>query len=434
LDPYFRSFHDGDEDQLAPARTPLALSGFVGESRTILEEALAPYGMDPVQGGGAGGSGGPTAFEPGAAIGVQLIRGDLSAAAIGTVTDVRRKQVLAFGHPMFNMGQGFLPVTTARIHTVVASVNRSNKIGSPLRELGSLVQDRQACIVARTDREAKLIPVVYRIKDGRGKRSESYRVEVIAHRLLTPRFLQAALTSIVLNAASDIADVTAEVKGEMSIAGRREPVTLYDSGASRTGLRTLTTYFRPFGIVSAVLGNPFEDAEIDALEFDVSLHYGLKIASIVGVYLTAAEPAPGDVVNVHVRLRAYGGEEEVVTVPVSIPDVPEGQKIQFEVGGGDFISPVMAAPQSLDDMIDNVGRFYPPKSLVVGINVPGEGVSLRGSVLERLPPSVVSALKPAAGVEQIDTHRTALRKVVPMPFLVTGKETISVKVGSRRDG
>jgi len=430
---YFRSFGAYDEEQLAPARTPLALSGFVGESRAILEKALAPYGIDPVQGGGAGGSDGPKAFKRGSAIGVQLIRGDLSAAAIGTVTDVRKNQVLAFGHPMFNMGQGFLPVTSARIHTVVASVNRSNKIGSPLRELGSLVQDRQACIVAQTDRRAKLIPVTYRLRDSRGKRAETYRIEVVSHRLLTPRFLQAALTSIVLNAASDITDVTAEVKGVMSVAGRSEPVTLYDSGASRTGLSSLTTYFRPFGIVAAVLGNPFEDAEVDSLEFDVSLHYGLTISSIVGVYLTAAEPAPGDVVNVHVRLRAYGGDEEVVTVPVRIPDVPAGKKIQFEVAGGDFVSPVMAAPQNLEDMIDNIGRFYSPKALIVGINVPGEGVSLRGEVLERLPASVVSALKPAAGVEQIDTHRTALRKVIPMPYLVAGKETISVKVGSRRD-
>jgi len=432
-DPYFRSFGARGDEQLAPARTPLALSGFVGESRGILEEALAPYGMDPVQGGGAGGSGGPREFERGGAIGVQLIRGDMSAAAIGTVTDVRKNKVLAFGHPMFNMGQGFLPVTSARIHTVVASINRSNKIGSPLSELGSLVQDRQACIVAQTDRKAKLIPVTFRLRDGRGKRSVTYGIEVVSHRLLTARFLQAALTSIVLNAASDATDVTAEVKGVMGVSSRAEPVTLYDSGASRSGLRSLTTYFRPFGIVAAVLGNPFEDAEVDSLEFDVSLHYGLKISSIVGVYLTAAEPAPGEVVNVHVRLRAYGGDEEVVTVPVRIPDVPEGQKIRFEVAGGDFLSPVMAAPQSLEDMIDNVGRFYSPKSLVVGINVPGEGVSLRGEVLERLPASVVSSLKPAAGVEQIETHRTALRKVTPMPYLVAGKETISVKVGSRRD-
>jgi hypothetical protein len=432
-DPYFRSFGSAGQEQFAPARTPLALSGFVGESRTLLERTLEPYGMDPVQGGGTGGKGGPSKFVAGGAIGVQLIRGDMSAAAIGTVTAVRKQRVLAFGHPMFNMGQGFLPVTAARIHTVVASLNRSNKLGSPLRELGSLVQDRQACIVARTDRTAPVIPVTYRLRDGRGKRQETYEIEMVRHRLLTPRFLQAALTSIVLNAASDATDVTAEIKGLMKISGRPEPVALYDSGASRAGLSPLTSYFRPFGLVAVVLDNPFEDADVESLDFEIDLSYGRQVSQIVGVYLTAAEPAPGDVVNVHVRLRPYGGDEEVVTVPVRIPDVPEGQKIRFEVGGGDFISPVMPAPQSLNDVIENVTRFYPPKSLVVGVNVPGEGVSLRGRVLERLPPSAVAALRPAAGVEQIETHRTALRKVVPMPYLVSGKEMVSVKVGSRRD-
>ncbi len=429
---FFDRFKATGDGQLAPVPTPLTLGGFAGAAQKLLASALNRFGMHPVMGGGADGRKGPKRFVPGGAIGVQLIRGDMSATAIGTVTAIQQNQVLAFGHPMFNMGEGALPATTARIHTVVASLARSDKLGSPARVVGAMTQDRNACIVARTDQRASMIPVKVRIHDGLSGRRDEYAVEIAEHRQLTPQFLQAALVNTISDAASDVADVTAEMKSTMKIAGR-PPVTLYDSGASRTGLVALTQYFRPIGIVAHVLDNPFEEAAIESLSFDINLHYGLEIATIAGVYLTAAQPKANELVNVHIRLMRYNAPEELTSVPVRIPDVAPGTKLQIEVAGGDFISPVIPIPKNLDDLIANVQRFYAPKSLVVGINVPGQGVSIRGRVLERLPPSAVNALRPSAGVDLISPHRTALRKVYPTSFLVAGKETIRIVVGGRRN-
>ncbi|MCP4599111.1 MAG: hypothetical protein GY847_00985 [Proteobacteria bacterium] len=430
---YFSLFRDQEAGQIVPARTPLTLGGFLGPARAILEKALSKFGIDPMtRGGSTGGGDGPKRFVPGSAIGVQLIRGDMSATAIGTVTMVKGKNVLAFGHPMFNMGEGYLPVTTARIHTVIASLMRSNKLGSPLNVVGSLVQDRNACIMARTDLKAAMIPVKMAVVEDRSRTRESYEVEIALHRLLTPRFLHAALVNIIIHAASDSTDVTAELTGVMKVAGR-PPITLHDSGTSRSGLIPLTSYFRPISVIDNILNNPFENASVESLEFEVKLHYGLELATIVGVYLTAEQPEPGEVVNINVRLKKFDAEEEILTVPLRIPQAAAGKKIQIEVAGGDFITPVMAAPRNLDDIIANVSRFYPPKSLVVGVNIPGEGVSLRGRVLERLPASAVNALQPTAGYEQLSRHRTALRKVMPTPFLVQGKETIRLTVGGLRN-
>jgi hypothetical protein len=429
---FHASFAPDDNNLLAPARTPITLSGFLGSAMGMIDETLSTFGMVPMM-GGAGGkdANDPGKFVPGGAIGVQLVRGDMSATGIGTVTVVRDENVLAFGHPMFNMGQGLLPVTTGRIHTVIASLNRSNKLGSPLGEIGTMVQDRQACVVARTDRRAPMIPVTFELKDFRSGRKEKYRVEMISHRLLTARFLHAVLVNIIQNAASDATDVTAEITGRIEVSGR-DPVKLHDAAISRRGLAPLARYFRPSGIVAAILANPFEDATIEAIEFDVQLRYGLEHSTIVGAYVTAQNPVPGDIINLHVRLRAYGGDERIVTVPIRIPETSQGEKIQIQVGGGDSMTPVMPTPQNLDDMIKNVERFYPPQSIVVSVNIPGEGVSLRGHVLEQLPNSAVSALKPSVGVEQLTTHRTALTEVYPTSHLVAGKETITILVGSRR--
>ena len=135
--------------------TPLLLGGFSSRVRAMLGEVLDDYGMVPVEAGGAGGArplprAGERPFEPGDAIGVQLVRGDLSATAIGTVTDVQGRSVLGFGHPMFNFGERHWPVVTARILTVLSSLRRSFKLGEPVAEAGVLTQDRQSCIVADT--------------------------------------------------------------------------------------------------------------------------------------------------------------------------------------------------------------------------------------------------------------------------------------------
>jgi hypothetical protein len=414
--------------------TPLSLSGFLGAARQMLEEVLAPFGLDPVQGGGGGDSGpDPGAFVPGGAIGVQLIRGDMSATGIGTVTYADGEDVLAFGHPMFNMGEGALPVATARIHTVIAAMSRSNKLGSPIAEHGALRQDRQAAISARTDARAPMIPVEVRIRDERGRRDARYAVEVVSHPLLTPRLVHAALVEIIENAAADAEDVTADIEGTMRLKGRAAPIVLRDAGASRQGLSPLASYFRPAGLVGAVLDNPFEDAEIESLDFDVQLRYGLEVSTVIAAYVTAEAPAAGEVISVHVRLRSYGGDEQIVSLPLRVPDVPEGTSVTVDVGGGDAIVPPMAAPQSLEDLIANVQRFFPSRSIVVGTSVPREGIALRGRLIDQLPDSAAAALKPMLGTDQVETYRAVSFETYPAAHVVAGKETITFTVGPRRN-
>src|SRR5207248_3932100 len=117
-------------------------------------------------------------------IAVQLIRGDVSAAGTGTVTHVDGNKVLAFRHPMFNVGEIYLPIATAEIHTFLSALSSSFKMASPLREIGSLVQDRQAGIIGDTAQRADMIPVSVKV-GGPGRADHSFHFEVVRHRFLT---------------------------------------------------------------------------------------------------------------------------------------------------------------------------------------------------------------------------------------------------------
>src|SRR6202042_1541031 len=87
---------------------------------------------------------GPKKFEMGGVIAVELLRGDMAANAFGTVSYVDGEHVLAFGHPMFQTGESYMPVSTAYSHTVVPSSQSAFLMATPLTEIGSLTQDRQA--------------------------------------------------------------------------------------------------------------------------------------------------------------------------------------------------------------------------------------------------------------------------------------------------
>ncbi|MFP4687594.1 MAG: peptidase S55 SpoIVB, partial [bacterium] len=142
--------------------TPLIASGFSSAGLESLSENLRARGM-PVEimtGGSDKKEKTSAELEAGSAVGVQLVRGDLNLAAIGTVTHVDNEgRVYAFGHPFLNAGQIDFPMTAASVETTFASLQSSFKIASPLQPLGAITEDRQASIVGELGRQPEMIPV-----------------------------------------------------------------------------------------------------------------------------------------------------------------------------------------------------------------------------------------------------------------------------------
>src|SRR5690606_34958895 len=67
---------------LEAAAVPLAMAGFSAPAFERAREVMAAYPLEPMQAGGTGSPDqGPSAFTLGGSIAVQLIRGDMSAAA-----------------------------------------------------------------------------------------------------------------------------------------------------------------------------------------------------------------------------------------------------------------------------------------------------------------------------------------------------------------
>jgi hypothetical protein len=107
----------------------------------------------------------PTKFVDGGAIGVQLIRGDMSAMGLGTVTRVSGDKLIAFGHPMMNGGiESICRRPIAKVHWILASTSAASRSARPSRPMGALVNDRQAAIVVDDRGTARTFPMSVKIE------------------------------------------------------------------------------------------------------------------------------------------------------------------------------------------------------------------------------------------------------------------------------
>ena len=168
--------------EMAPIATPAMVSGVSSRSLERLAETFAPFGVEPVSGPGAMKYDKPIPLVPGSAAGASLVVGDIDMTAVGTVTYRKGNQILAFGHPFLQMGAVDLPLTTAWVHDVFPSIQRSFKIASPVKIVGSVRQDRPWGISAHIGQQSDLIP----LEDHRRLRAQ--RRKTIRARVVDNRF------------------------------------------------------------------------------------------------------------------------------------------------------------------------------------------------------------------------------------------------------
>ena len=417
------------EPRLLRASVPLTVSGFSPRAVGELAEEMRPTGLVPLQAGGGGHRGPPAAghVEPGSAIGVELVRGDMSTVATGTVTYVNGSDVLAFGHPLFGIGEVYLPMVDAEIHAFLPSLSQSFKMSSPLNEVGTLVQDRPACIVGDLDARTTMLPVDVRVT-GPGVEPRLFHAEVARNRRLTPMLASTVISNAIADAEPDVTDMIVTVTSKVGVKGYA-PLELRDQIFSPEGVSShALASSRGLRAMDSLLVNPFEPVTLDRLDVDVRVEYRRDVAEIVGVALPTQDVHAGDTVDLRVTLRPYAGSEYVETVPVIIPRTVAGQTLKIEVASGASVRPDVPQAETLPVYIDNMRKSYSATSLVVTLQTQDDGASLRGRLISGLPDSALDTLRPGNQTNRAGAYHVADRTLFPARQLVSGREELTVSV------
>jgi hypothetical protein len=421
---------DSTVPQLRRVSVPLSISGLSDRALAELTSSLKPFGIIPMRAGGGGRLKKTAAQEqlvPGGAVGVQLIRGDMNATAMGTVTWVGGNTLLAFGHPMFGVGEVNLPMVTGEVHSFINSQFSSFKLATPIAEVGTIVQDRPSCIVGDMSVRSTMLPIEVRVS-APGSENRVFRAEVVRNKRLTPILASAVLTTAIADAEPDQTDMAVTLATKLGVRGMRA-VDLRDQVFTQEGLspRALGS-LRGVRALGDLLGNPFAPVGVDRLEFDVKVEFRRDFAEIVSVALPSQEVKAGDTVPLRVTLRPYAGQEYVETIPFPVPQQLAGKSVRIEVASGAMVRPDVPRPENLAGFIENLRNYYTASNIVVSLSLPDDGASLRGRLIPSLPPSALDTLRTGNQTRRADAYRLADRTVFQSSRLVTGKQELLLHV------
>lgn len=408
---------------MTPVMTPLMVSGVPQSVMGDLADALAPYHLLPVRGGGASLDEQSPPLKPGSAVGVSLVRGDIEMDAIGTVTYRIGDRILAFGHPFVNGGNIAFPMNGARIFTVLPSIRISTKMGASLSPVGAIVQDRNSGIFGKLGAQAPMVPVKINITNARTGYKENFNLELAWEPILFVKLLDAVLKAGLVTAEPYLGENTMVASTELSIAGY-PPIRLNDTFYNTQGPYNPAMLEK----IIRLIFNPFEEVKVESVIFDLTVNKEIKLAVIQRIWSEKDKLKPGETTQLHVVLKLFNGEEKEYKVAITAPyTLRSGDKFLVGAIGGREILPPKAPPINFRGVVDFITGLYQATDLVVVQQLPSVGAIAGGYYLDELPPSAARIL--GQDNDSGATLKQDLRFVpVATDWVIVGRATLMIEV------
>ena len=399
-----------------PVSTPLLLSGLSERASAALSPlfrgSVTPFPMQIAGGNTDGARDEAYVLEPGSAVSVLLVRGDVTIAAVGTLTRTEEGDgsegatFLAFGHPLLNQGAVSFALAPAYVSYIVSSEVVPFKLAdSGAAVLGTVTQDRPYAIGGTLGREPDFLPVSLTLTTDR--ESVSKRFEVTDDPALVATLLGAASLQVFDEARERIGGGSAELAWEIVLKGG-ETVRVLEQVTSPNDVAGAAAALaaEPLAVLA---DNIFADPEIERVALNVTLTEAQRYAEVVQVVAEVDTLEPDDPLTLFVRLQPYRGEPEVKTLRVPLPEEATGT-IEVTVRGG-------LEARSYETNGDGDGGEDDPilsfSELLVALR---EHVQSSELVVETTVEGEVRRLER-----------------LPLPFVVRGTQTVSVTVEAAGD-
>jgi SpoIVB peptidase S55 len=423
--------------QMTPIATPVVFSGISQESLSLFASQLISNGLLPVS--GAGGSAAITplgeanekTLTPGTSVSVQLVRGDYSIAASGTVTFRDVDRIYAFGHPFLSLGAADMPMTEASVVTVIANVNNSFKLAIPGQMMGSISQDRAAGVFGSLGRAPKMIPVKINLHTSRD-RTETFSYEVANDSFLTPLLLNITVFNTITSSERALGESTISIKGEIKVKGQESVQLDRRFSSSNSAIMAAGSVATPIG---SLMSSGFDDVQIDGVTLDISSSDTKYAGTLERIALDRTEVRRGEKIEIQAYVRTEAGKQFVQRIPVQIPeDATPGQLLVF-VGDGNALQEGSAAkafvPQDLGQLVRAINKVKKSDRLYVKLFRITPGAVIGTDELPNLPPSVVATLnsdRTSGGYTPTVLSPVYEMELPPADFVISGQQLIGIDV------
>jgi len=323
------------EENIIKTESPIMVSGISGRALDRLEKNLSDLNLDVVPSPGIEEVDKSNERpEPGEAVAVQLVRGDISVASIGTLTYVDQGRFLAFGHPFTNRGKVNYLLSRAYINAVIPSSEQPFKLGSPYnRLLGSVTQDRGAGIAGRIDTYPRITPLYISISEN-GKLVKEVSLQIINDEYLFSSLSNSAALQAVDSALDRIGPGSAESR--LKIMGRGLPELQIESTNMYYSQNDIgsTALYDFSQLLDLILTNPFKEINLIDIRLELDFSQNDSVALIQEAKVLNDEIYPGDELEVEVTLHRYRNGTETRKLTMKVPDDVEAGIATLFIDGG----------------------------------------------------------------------------------------------------
>jgi len=423
--------------QMTPIATPLVFSGISQDTLAMFTPQLVANGLLPVSGAGGAAAITPLApsdektFPVGSSISVQLVRGDYSLAAAGTVTLRDGDRIYAFGHPFLSLGTSDMPMTECSVVTVIPNVNNSFKLAVPGKMVGSISQDRASGIFGLLKQAPKMIPVKINLHTSRDK-TETYSYEIANDSFLTPLLLNITVFNTITSSERALGDSTISMKGEIKVKGQDTIQIDRRFSSQNSAIMAAGSIAAP---VSSLLASGFDDVQLGEITLDISSSDTKYAGTLERIALDRTEVRRGEKVEIQAYVRTESGRQFVQRIPVQIPaDATPGQLLVFVGDGGALQegSPAKSfVPQDLSQLVRAINTVKKSDRLYVKLFRITNGAVIGTSEMPSLPPSMVATLnseRTAGGYTPTVLSPVYEMELPPAEFVISGQQLIAIDV------
>lgn len=416
---------------ILPVATPLMVGGVGERTAKFVRDLFEPLGFETLAAGGGQGSPGdaPMHYENGGALGIAFVSGDVSFFGLGTTTLVEGTKAVGFGHPMMEVGTTAFPAAIGRVHWIFASDQHSSKIGEAARFLGTLTQDRQSAVVVDESIVPPTFPVTLQMRGVLGAAKTAWSMNVAEEKFMTPGLVASAFSGALEATSNERRDVTWRLDSVLTVKGKGSLV-FEDMGVASGGMPDAGDWGRSRVVraVGDIMNNPWEQVHIDRIESVLTIEYTRKLMQLRGVDLVDSVVAPGQPIRIALTLVPEFGPAQRRIVEMTAPAELEGREAEIEVIPGYDASPELAPPENLRQMLGNLIKETNPRSVVLRMRMPSQGVAYGGHVVDRLPNFALDVMRPQSSSRNPEPFVTTVQKIIPFDVFLTGRDRVKVKI------
>ncbi len=425
--------------------TPLGLGGFTRGTLDRFGPQLRGLGLEPVQGNTGGGNpepvfGDPKLVRPGSMISVQLMSGDMSVSAEGTVTAVDGDRVYAFGHRFLEGGPTALPFARAEVLALLPNVSASFKISAAREWMGAITQDRSVGIAGGLGRRVRTIPVRIDVSSpatpGPAK-SIDYRMRMVDDRVLSPLLLQMAIFSALDATERTMGPSSIAISGQVEFEGGMPAVRLDNlySGDFNLPLQASLNTAVP---LSYTMQSGFDELRVKNIHIRIDARDRRKQWQIDQAVCSTREAHPGDTIEIVTTLNGENGAELTRKTSYTIPVGAELGTLSFTVSDAsssnlaEYQQWIGSAPRTADQVVDFLNGLRPNNKAYVRVWRQDPSYQVNGQDLPDLPSSAALIFaRQQTGSGTVPLGRGSKIAEIPLDAgdgVVTGSKTVQVEI------